>query len=71
VNSRSHARLRRIQLVRKCARVQRALIEYIYTKNRRMFDAMVADMALGIPGTWSLDEEGLLTYKRAIFNTSV
>jgi hypothetical protein len=70
VNSRSHARLRRLQSDRKCAKVGRALVEYIYENNRPMMDAVIADfMFYGRSGNWSLSDDGVLSYDRAIFNT--
>ena len=65
MNSRSHARLRRIQWDRKIARIYRRLVEFIYEENRPMIEAAIEDMTLyGSYGRWSVSDDHVLTYDR-------
>jgi hypothetical protein len=64
MNSKSHARLRRLQVNRQITRVWVRLIDFICENNRQMFDAMIEDCLLGRTGRWSMSDDGVLTYDR-------
>jgi hypothetical protein len=65
MNSRRHARLRKIQVERKCERVMRGLIEFIYEQNRPMIEAARTDVFIyGKVGRWTLSDDHVLTYEQ-------
>jgi hypothetical protein len=72
MNSRKHARLRNIQLERKCRGVMRRLGKFIVERNRPMIEAARDDVYLyGRMGKWSIDEHFVLTYERAAHSAGV
>jgi hypothetical protein len=65
MNSRSHSRLRRIQMDRKVASIYRRLVDFIYEENRPMLEAAIEDkMLYGVMGRWSVSDDHVLTYDR-------
>jgi hypothetical protein len=65
MNSRKHAKLRRLQTNRKCRKIIWRLGNFILEKSPQMISAAQEDLILyGRTGAVTLDEDGLLSYWR-------